>query len=155
MTISSISEYTQQITTALADLSSYLDSPQIEFAANQALDELEWSFPIDSGAKKYWAIQRGKRHAMDLLKTSAAYKFKYKQISLHQRFDHLDRQIKQMDEDFKEAMKNDVTLFGVDAHKIFGTYLDNGFVYDQYGNDVSRLMNDLGIDNEGYRKRKL
>ena len=36
--------------------------------------------------------------------------------------------------------------------KSFGTYLDNGFIYDQYGNDVTRLMKDLGEDNDGYRQ---
>lgn len=155
MSITNMSDFKKQVTIALADLSSYLDSPQIEFAANQALDELEWSFPIDSGSKKYWAVQRAKRHAMDLLKTSAAYKFKYKQINLNQRFDHLDRQIQQMDKDFKEAMKNDITLFGVDPHKIYGTYLGNGYVYDQYGNDITRVLSDLSVDNEGYRERKI
>ena len=155
MSITTMSEFKKQITIALSDLSSYLDSPQIEFAANQALDELEWSFPIEAGAKRFWAVQRAKRHAMDLLKTSAAYKFKYKQINLNQRFEHLSKQIWQMDSDFKEAMKNDVTLFGIDACKTYGTYLGNGFVYDQYGNDITRVLSDLGTDNDGYRERKV
>jgi hypothetical protein len=151
MPIANLEEYIAQTQLALSDLNSYLTETQIEFAITQAIDELELTYPIADGALRFWAVQRAKRHAMDLLKTAAAYKFKYKQINLNQRFDHLSRQIWQMDLDFKSAIKQDPTLFGIDAYKLFGTYLGNGFVYDREGNDITRIIEDAGIDNEGYR----
>ena len=151
MPITNLAEYVSQTQFALSDLNTYLTEAQIEFAITQALDELEWEYPIEDGARRFWAVQRAKRHAMDLLKTAAAYKFKYKQINLNQRFDHLSRQIWQMDMDFKSAIKQDPSLYGADPYKLFGTYVSNGFVYDSFGNDITRIAEDANIDNEGYR----
>ena len=153
--IENIDEFQEQIAISLADLADRLEADAIEFAAEQALDETGFDYPLTAGSIKYWAIQRAKRHAVDLLRTTAAFKFKYKQISLHQRFEHLDKMIVQMDEAWSDALKTDPALFDVDTEKVFGTYLGNGFIYSQYGQDITRLMKDLDVDNEGYRQRHI
>ena len=151
--IENIDAYKEQIGISLADLADRLEDDAIGFAAEQALDETGFDYPLTAGSIKFWALERAKRHAIDLLRTTAAFKFKYKQISLNQRFDHLDKMIQQMDEAWVEALKTDPALMSVDTEKVFGTYLGNGFIYDQHGKDLSRLMKDLGIDNYGYRQR--
>ena len=151
MPINDVSEYKEYVQVALCDLNDRVTSPQIEFGIDTALDELGFDYPISDGSKRFWAIQRAKRHTLDLLRTAAAYKFKYKQIHLNQRFEQLSRLIDMIDVDFKAALESDPELFGVDLYKTFGTYLGNGFVYDSYGRDITRVLQDLGEDNEGYR----
>lgn len=153
--IPDLDTFKEQIVISLGDLGAKLLDPAIEFAAEQALDETGWSFPLTAGTKKFWAIQRGKRHAIDILCTTSAYKFKYKLISLNQRFDHLKAMLDQMDEAWKEALDTDPNLLSVGStvsvSQMFGTYIGNGFIYDQMGRDVTRLLKDLGEDNDGYR----
>lgn len=153
--IEDVDTFKEQIVISLGDLSSRLSDAAVEFAAEQALDETGFDYPLAAGSVKYWSIQRAKRHAIDLLRTTSAYKFKYKQISLNQRFDHLDRMIDQMDESWREALASDPNLLsagsGVSTTQMFGTYLGNGFIYDQMGRDLTRLCNDAGEDNDGYR----
>lgn len=152
--IADIDGLKEQIIISLGDLSTRLEDTAIGFAANQAIDELGWSFPLSAGVKKFWGIQRGKRHAIDILCTTAAYKFKYKQISLNQRFDHLKALLVQMDEAWQDALKTDPALMDVaDTYTVFGTYVGNGLIYDQHGRDVSRILKDAGVDNLGYRER--
>ncbi len=151
--ITDIDDFIDQIKLALGDLETRLEEPALEFAAEQALDETGFSYPLSSSAK-YWAIQRGKRHAIDVLRSTSAYKFKYKQISLNQRFDHLDKMIENLDSVWYIALKTDPALIsiGIDISTTFGTYLGNGFIFDQYGNDVTRIMKqEYGEDNDGYR----
>lgn len=154
MSVSSTTEFRQYIELALRGLTNKLGPAHLDFAGEQALNELGWSLPISDQVKSYWLIQRGKRHALDILRTESAFKFKYKQINLNQRFEHLDRLIKVLDETFLKALESDPNLFGAtNVSDLFGTYIGNGIVYDQHGNDITRLMNDFGIDNDGYRER--
>ena len=153
--ITDLDGFTEAIGIALGDLSGKLDiaGEQLEFAADQAIDETGFSYPF-TGTAKFWAIQRGKRHAVDILRTTAAYKFKYKLISLNQRFDHLDKMIEGLDEVWYKALEKDPALIGIgiDISQTFGTYVGNGFIYDQAGNDLTRLMKqEYGEDNNGYR----
>jgi len=150
--IENIEEYIEEIQTALGGLSDHLGDSAVEFVAEQALNETGFSYPL-TGTTKFWGVQRGKRHAIDILRTTAAYKFKYKLISLNQRFDHLDKLIKDLDEVWYTALKTDPVLIsiGIDINQTFGTYLGNGFIYDQSGVDRTRLLNDIGEDNDGYR----
>ena len=151
MAISNIQDYAEKVQLALGDLQEQLEEDHVEFAIEQTMDELGWSFPIKEGTRPYWAVQRAKRHCLDILRTTAAYKFKYKQINLQQRFEQLHRQIYQLDFDFRTALKYDASLFDIDISDSFGTYLGNNIIMDQYGNDVTKLMNDIGDDNDGYR----
>jgi hypothetical protein len=121
--ITTVEEFKEQIEIALGDLSTRLESNYIEFAIDQALDETGFSYPLAAGSVKFWGVQRAKRHAIDILRTTSAYKFKYKQISLNQRFDHLDKMIEQMDEAWKYAIETDPELMDVDIYQTYGTYL--------------------------------
>lgn len=153
MSIENSDQLVSKIEMALGSSSSLFVSNQLEFAASQAINELGWSYPIEISKKQYWAVLRGKRHALDLKRTETAHKFKYKQISLNQRFEHYNALIRFMDEEFERAASRDPVLLDVEYKDFFGTYINNGFIYDQYGNDISRLMSDLGADNNGYRTR--
>jgi len=154
MTLTNMETFVEKVQISLGDLIDQMDHPQIEFAIEQTLDELGWSLPISEGTRPYWAIQRAKRHCLDILRTTAAYKFKYKQINLQQRFEQLHRQIWQMDVDFKTALKYDASLFDIDISDSFGTYLGNNMIYDTYGNDITKfLMQEYDDDNDGYRTK--
>ena len=153
--ITDLEGFTEAIGISLGDLSAKLDTAgeQLDFAADQAIDETGFTYPF-TGSAKFWAIQRGKRHAVDILRTTAAYKFKYKLISLNQRFDHLDKMIVQLDEVWYLALKTDPALIsiGIDIEKTFGTYVGNGFIYTNTGRDVTKLFKqEYGENNDGYR----
>jgi len=152
MTISTTSEFVTEIEKAISSSASYLESEETEFAATQALRELGFSLPVDNKKKEYWCIERGKRHALDILRTVSAHKFKYKQLSLNQRFEHYNTLLDKMDADFEKALNSDPDLMDIDVTKFFGVYLENSIVYDQFGNDISKELNYYGIDNEGFRE---
>lgn len=152
MAISSEEELMSRIQMSLGALGSELRDPMLGFAAHQALDELGWTLPTTDTRKDFWLTQRGKRHSLDILRTNASYKFRYKQIHLNQRFEHLNKLIQVMDAEYNKALGSDPILLDVESSKIFGTYVGNGFVYDQHGNDVTKLFSDLGYDNNGYRE---
>ena len=152
MAISTSGEFIQKIEGSLGASAAFLSVENFEFAATQALSELGWSYPIDKPKQEYWSIQRGKRHALDILRVQSAHRFQFKQLSLQHRFRHYNELIQQMDQDFQKALDSgDPDLMSVSPEGMFGLSVGNGFVYDQYGNDVSRILHDLGIDNEGYR----
>jgi hypothetical protein len=153
MTIAGSGEFIAKIKTAMGSSAGLLESGEFQFAALQALNELEWNYPIDAQKKEFWAIKRGYRHALDILRVQSAHKFQFKQLSLQHRFRHYDALIQSMDEEFNRALDKDPTLWDVSLDKVFGVYEDNGFVYDQYGNDITKILFDLGVDNNGYRYR--
>lgn len=149
-----INELKTTVLSAAGGLGGYLETDQLDFAADQAVRELGFSFPVTNNTREYWLIERSKRHVLDVLRTASAYKFRYKQIYLNQRFEHLNTLLEKMDEEFKEALNNEPDLLGVDVSTTFGTYIENGFIYDQFGQDVSKvLVEEFGEDNDGYRER--
>ena len=154
MTIATTEEYIEKVQLSLGDLKDQLDEDAIEFAIDQTLSELQWTLPISVGTRPFWAVQRARRHCLDILRTTSAYKFKYKQINLNQRFEHLNRMIWALDIDFKTALKYDTSLFDVNIEDTFGTYLGNNMIYDSHGNDITKiLMKEYNDDNDGYRTR--
>lgn len=156
MSIETIDQLIGRINVSMGSSRELLEPEEYEFAASQALNELGWSLPISDLKKVYWIIERGKRHSLDVLRTQSANKFKYKDLSLNHRFNHYDALIKDLDNKFEKAMDTDPDLLDVsDTFSIFGTYVENGIVYDQYGNDISKILNENEIDNDGYRHRIL
>ena len=141
-----ISEITDLLNTLMPSSTSSLSDEQVGFAANQALRELGWNLPLNDNQKEYWVIERAKRHLLDVLRVISASKFKYKQINLNQRFEHYNTLIKDMDDKYESAIENDPVFTGLDTSALFGIYIDNGFVYDDFGNDVTRAVFDLGYD---------
>ena len=108
-------------------------------AAKIALSELGLSLPLSDSKMEYWLSFRGKRHALDIIRTSSARKFKYKQINLDQRFHHFNTMIREMDEAYAYALETDVDLMGlsgVNAYKYI-SYIRPGFVYSDTGKDLT------------------
>lgn len=155
MTIETSEQLISEVKLSLGSSSELIGAEGYEFVVSQALNELGWSLPVD-GKKAYWAVQRGKRHCLDILRTQSAHKFRYKDLSLNHRFNHYNAMVENLDKKFEKALDTDPDLLDIaDMFRVFGTYVENGFVYDQYGNDISKIMQDFGVDNEGYRYRIL
>lgn len=122
------------------NLTRYLTDPDdYENATNDAARETGWAFPISGDTKIKWQKERSKRHIFFMLLSESAHKFKYKQISLNQRFDHYLALIKKMDDDWEKAQEDlFAELSGADTFELFGTKIDAGFAYEpQTGRDIT------------------
>lgn len=108
-------------------------------AVTKVQSETGWTFPVSGDFKEFWSVERIKRHMLWFLLGTKALKFKYKQISLHQPFEHLKDMLEVMDEDWKEAVLTNPEQFpaevAADSWKMFGRYIGAGFEYDEVGND--------------------
>lgn len=154
MAIETVDQLSLKIRVSMGSSKELLEPEEYNFASSQALNELGWSLPINDPKRIYWIIERGKRHSLDILRTQAANKFRYKDLSLNHRFNHYNSLINDLDAKFEKALDTDPDLLGIsDMFMVFGTYIENGIVYDQYGNDISKILNSEGIDNDGYRHR--
>jgi len=119
-------------------LTNYIVPEDIEAAIEQALRDTGWSLPVSGSFKEQWLIQRTKRHLYDMLRAGSAHKFKVEGINLQQRFEHYNILIRDMDEDFETAVQDNPAEFaGVDLFKMFGSKVDAGFSYDDYGRDTT------------------
>jgi hypothetical protein len=108
------------------------------------MQELGWSFPLTDPVKIFWSIQRGTRHAINILRIASAKGFKFKQVNLQHKYEHYQKLVWTMDQDFKDAMDADVALFaGVDSFKMFGTKIDAGFAYTDLGEDITYNVEQL------------
>jgi hypothetical protein len=122
----------------LSSLSSLITSDGYGHVCDIVLNELGWSFPVTNATKVLWMINRGTRHAINLLRIASANKFKYKAVNLQQRFEHFDKLIASMDAEFEAAMSSDIATFvGLSSYKMFGTKIDAGFSYDFTGADTT------------------
>ena len=127
----------------LAEELKGLSSKFVTADYNNAVDAAErdtgWTLPVTTDFKVKWIIQRAKRHLYSFRRDESADKFKYKQVSLNQRFDNFFKLIKDMDEDFEKAQEEYAFEFaGVDALHTFGTKVDAGFAYEpQTGRDFT------------------
>jgi len=122
----------------LSALSLKIGDEQKDQATDKAMMELRWVYPITDQFKVYWAIERGKRHALYVLLLESAHKFKYKQIHLNHRFDHYYKLLEIMDKEFQAAIDSYPTMFpGVDVGTGFTDYIPSGFDYDFTGKDIS------------------
>jgi hypothetical protein len=122
----------------LGDSAEYPSDDQYDRSVEKAIQELGWGFPISANFKKFWFIERAKRHIFFFLQSESAHKFKYKQINLQNRFEHYERLIRKMDRDFQEAMDSNPTEFAnVEPHLLFGHVVHAGFSYDEAGQDTT------------------
>lgn len=119
-------------------LHSYLIKEDFENAADDAINEFEASWPVSGQLIEYWVKKRAKRHLFYYLLTESAHKFKFEQINLQHRFDHYSKLIEMEDKNFENFMEERPDLFaGVDSFKMFGTKIDAGFAYTEYGTDIT------------------
>lgn len=115
-----------------------LTSDGFTAAVNSAVSELGWTLPETNSTRIWWITKRAVRYACYILWVASAQNFKYKQVNLQHRFDHYDKLIKQMDNEFAEALTSQPALFAsVDTYKMFGTLVGPGFVYDSMGQDIT------------------
>lgn len=120
-------------------LSNYFDNDDYQFAIDDAQRDTGFSLPTSTAFQIKWLKARTKRHLFFMLYSESAHKFKVKQFSLNQRFDHYNTLIKQMDLEFKEALTEEMFEFaGVEATQAFGHQLSPGFAYDSItGKDIT------------------
>lgn len=132
-------EMEEKLEEEVKGLSTYLEGDDYTNACNDAARETDWSFPVTTNFKILWMKNRAKRHLFFYLYSESAHKFKYEQINLNQRFDHYDKIIKRMDEDFAAALEaNPEEFAGAEAYELFGTKSDAGFQYDPItGKDIT------------------
>ena len=119
-------------------LHQYLVNEDYENAADDAINEFESSWPVSDQLSIYWVKKRAKRHLFFYLLTESAHKFKFEQINLQHRFDHYSKLIELEDKQFETFIEERPDLFaGVDSFKMFGTKVDAGFAYTEYGTDIT------------------
>ena len=105
-------------------------------SCDDASRETGFSFPATDDFEIHWLKLRAKRHLFFYLFTESSIKFKIKQLSINQRFDHLAKAIEMLDKDFIEIQESRPEKFAsVSAYKMFGTKVDAGFSYDDLGRD--------------------
>lgn len=119
-------------------LHTYLVKEDYENAADDAINEFESSYPVSGQIVEYWVKKRAKRHLFYYLLSESAHKFKFEQINLQHRFDHYSKLIEIEDKAFEAFIEERPDLFaGVDSFKLFGTKIDAGFAYAEYGTDIT------------------
>ena len=119
-------------------VSALTNPTDYENACDAAARETGWSFPVATDFKIQWQMERAKRYLFFYLATQTAQKFKVKQISLNQKFDHYFKIFEYMDKQFKEIIEERPDEFaGVDPYKLFGTKVDAGFASDAFGHDIT------------------
>ncbi|GAH12958.1 unnamed protein product [marine sediment metagenome] len=125
--------------TELKGLAAKFVSDDYDNAITSAEQDTGWSMPVTDDFKIKWMRQRAKRHLFSYRRDESADKFKYKQLSLNQRFDHFFRLIENMDRIFEKAKEESAFEFaGVGALNLFGTKVDAGFAYEeQTGRDMT------------------
>ena len=137
MTIADLDEFTDKVTIELGSLASSVGADAFESASNKTYEEVQWPYPITDPFKSFWFVERGKRHLIQIFLIESAHKFKYKQISLNQRFDHYLALIKMMDADFLRAIEENPEVFPTPAGGMaFPDYIANTFTYDFVGRSL-------------------
>ena len=119
-----------------------LSADSFSAAANASIQELGWDLPTDHNLKDYWLAERGVRHAIFILMLENAKNFKYKQISLNQKFENYKSILEYLDKAFLEAKENNPELFSCsvffDEAAIAGfiSYIPNLPDYDFLGRKI-------------------
>lgn len=132
-------ELVYRVKTSIKGLSNYFDDIDYELAVDDAQRDTSFTLPASTSFRIKWLMERTKRHLFFMLYSESAHKFKVKQFSLNQRFDHYNTLIKQLDEKFEKALEEEMFEFaGVEATQAFGHQLAPGFAYDRTtGKDIT------------------
>ena len=132
------SELKTHVQEEVRSLDDYLELVDYDNALNDALRETGWTLPTTTNFRIHWLKMRAKRHLFFYLASESARKFKVKQFSLDQRFTHYMLLIKNMDAEFETAKEEHPEEFtNAESYALFGSKIDAGFSYDQYGNDTT------------------
>lgn len=114
---------------------NFIDDDYLD-AIDSAGRDTGFTLPTTNDFQIKWLKERTKRHLFFALLSESTTSFKFKQINLQQKFEHLFALIKQMDLDFAAAMAENLIEFAqAEAYELFGHKIDAGFAYDGLGND--------------------
>jgi hypothetical protein len=131
-------EFLDSLRTKLKSLANLFTTEDFLEIRDTVRRELRWSFPVVGDFKEFWFLERGLRHALFILLTDSASRFKYKQINLQHRFEHYRALVRDMDIKFMaEQAANPAEFAGVAPFKMFGTKIDAGFSYDEIGQNTT------------------
>lgn len=133
----------------LGALYSLLSSDQITQACYQAKQELAITFPLSETDQDrcIWVIRRAKRHATEIVATSAAYGFDFKQAKLSNRFTQLMKLIEKWDKDFDDEANTNpgiVSGNGIKDRDLFGQARRVGTFYSRTGRDLTAVTDNQG-----------
>ena len=138
MTIQSNAELIALAKLEMGGSQDLLDDSQWDRVAEKAKQELGWSLPLSDSFKEFWLVERSRRHALVILMTEAAHKFKYKQLNLQQRHANYLATVKYLDEEFRKALEeNPFSFSSAKPESFFGTYVGAGFSSDALGRDTT------------------
>ena len=140
MSIANLTEFTTQVSLEMGDLATKVAAGAFEQVSNKTFNEFlgQWSYPITDDFQSYWFLERGKRHLIYIFLIASAHKFKFKQISLNNRFDHYIQLIRLMDDEFLKAAEDNPMAFPVASGGVlFPMYLANTFNYDFLGREYA------------------
>lgn len=143
---------TELITIVDTELSSLVDeltTNEISRGVDKAMNELGYSFPV-TGVSENWAVDRSKRHIIEVLLLNEGPSFRFKKLALEQPFDHYKSLIEYWDEQYEKALESYPELFpnalvpnGVSLSALFGTVTKNNHRYAVTGKDVSYLYDNV------------
>ena len=134
------------VTQELKKLSEKVETADYSNAVDDALRETGWAFDVTDNFQITWLKRRTKRHLFFMLQTEAASKFKFEQINSQMKFDHYAKLVKDEDDAFEKAKKEEPYKFaGVSAFQMFGTKIDAGFAYRNDGSDATYDSNNKVI----------
>jgi hypothetical protein len=123
-------ELITRVTQELKALSSNFIAVDYTNAVDAAEIETGFTLPSSVSSKIRWLIQRTKRHLLYSLWIQNASKFKVKQLSLDQKFDHLGELVKNLDSEYRKALDSaDFDMVGA-AWEQLGHKIDAGFLND-------------------------
>lgn len=132
------SELITLVTEEIKGLSSQFVVVDYKNAVSDAQRET-WDLPQTAGFKIKWLKERTKRHLFSYLLDESTYKFKYKTISLGDRFKHLSKRVEGMDDAFAKIQEEYIYEFAdVSAFNVFPHQIDSGFAtQNQTGKDIT------------------
>lgn len=133
----------------LSSLFDELDVNEISRGIDKAINELGYTFPI-TGIKENWAVDRSKRHIIEVLLLNESPSFRFKKLNLEEPWEHYQSLIKYWDEQYAQALEDYPELFpnalspnGVPLSALFGLVTSNNHRYDVTGKDVSYLYDNV------------
>jgi hypothetical protein len=133
------SEAVTLITRELKALSSNFVADDYTDAIATAQRELSpFVFPTTNDFQILWLIKRTKRALFFALLSENLLSFKFKQLSLQDKFKNLKAIIEDMDAEFVQAMIDYADKFAnVSAFNMFSQYVENSFKYTSLGQDIT------------------
>ncbi len=132
------SELIVVITREIKALASNFSADDYADAVDEAIRETSFTLPTTDDFQIQWLNKRTKRALFFSLLVSNAEQFKFKQINLKDKFDNLRNLVKDLDEEYQQAIEDNPHEFAqVDPYQMFGHKADAGFSYDSFGRDTT------------------